>query len=181
MRNTLVRLMEASISEAQRTEQVQEALARNPRQMTMLLARRLDLPEEAVVRAMPEGASVPLDVSRWEQLMAALEALGEVHVIVSNGSTTMETTGRFGGMSSRGGFFNVQSDDLDMHIQRPKVRAAYAVRKASHFDGHETLSVQFFDHTGTAAFKVFLTFGGGEPAAERRGQFEDLIGEFSLG
>ena len=33
------------------------------------------------------------------------------------------------------------------------------MKKPGHMDGIDTLSIQFFDPSGAAAFKVFLTFG----------------------
>ena len=180
MSNMVVGLMETAMREREQTALVREKLARNPRQMTMLLAQQLQVPEEVVVRALPEGTSVELDLARWDKLMAAFAELGEVHVIVSSGAATLESVGVFGGYSSRGGFFNVQSGSLDMHIRQPRIQSAFAVRKPSHFDGHQTLSFQFFDTDGAAAFKVFLTFGGQAHGAEREQQFDAIIQEFGL-
>ena len=66
-----------------------------------------------------------------------------------------------------GWFFNVQTK-LDMHIRWPRLGTAFAVEKPGHLDGVPTLSVQFFDKDGQSAFKVFLSFGGKQPSAERR-------------
>ena len=75
--------------------------------------------------------------------------------------------------------FNVQSNSLDMHIRWPQLGAAFAVEKRSHMnDDVTTLSVQFFDRAGQAAFKVFLNFGG-KPSEERRQQFADLRTRFA--
>jgi putative heme iron utilization protein len=165
----------------QRTDmarQVSEALERNPGAMTMQLARDLGMPEVEVVRALPEGRAVELDVGRWEEIIRSFETLGQVHVIVSNGATTLEAVGQFGGFSTWGDFFNVQTKTLDMHIRWPEVGAAFAVEKRSHMnDEVTTLSVQFFDRAGQAAFKVFLNFGG-KPSEERRRQFAELRERF---
>jgi hypothetical protein len=40
--------------------------------------------------------------------------------------------------------------------------------------------VQFFDPRGSAAFKVFLTFGGADPSGEREQQFATLIDKYAL-
>jgi hypothetical protein len=47
-------------------------------------------------------------------------------------------------------------------------------------DGVNTLSFQFFDTTGAAAYKVFLTFGGNKPSAERQAQFDEIRERFAL-
>jgi putative heme iron utilization protein len=86
---------------------VREALERNPGAMTMQLAHELGVPEAEVVGALPGGRAVELDAGRWEEIVRSFEALGQVHVIVSNGATTIEAVGQFGGFSTWGEFFNV--------------------------------------------------------------------------
>jgi putative hemin transport protein len=67
--------------------------------------------------------------------------------------------GQFGGFSTAGEFFNVQTDSLDLHLRWQQLAAGFAVEKPGHMDGMATYSLQFFDQTGTAALKVFLNFG----------------------
>jgi putative hemin transport protein len=184
---------QAGITPEQR-RRIEEALRANPNQMTLQLARKLDVPEVEVVRAMPAGRAVGLDAGRWEELIRAFEGLGKVHVIVSNGCATCEVVGTFGGFSSWGEFFNVQSKTLDMHIRFQELAAAFAVEKPSHMDSaatpatdgtasvvgtKTTLSIQVYDRRGNAAFKVFLTFGE-VVTAERAAQFEALRERFRL-
>jgi putative heme iron utilization protein len=156
---------------------VAAALDANPNAMTMQLARDLGVPEVEVIRALPDGRAVELDIGRWEDLIRSFELLGAVHVIVSNGAVTLEATGQFGNFSTWGEFFNVQTK-LDMHVRWPRLGAAFALEKPGHLDGVPTLSVQFFDKDGQSAFKVFLTFGGKPPTAERRTQFEAIRAQF---
>jgi putative hemin transport protein len=159
---------------------VGEALERNPGAMTLQLARDLGVPEAEVVRSLPGGRSVELDAARWQEIIGAFEDLGQVHVIVSNGATTLEAVGQFGGFTTWGEFFNVQTSSLDMHIRWPELGSVFAVEKRSHMnDEVTTLSVQFFDRAGQSAFKVFLNFGG-RPSEERRRQFHDLRARFAL-
>jgi putative hemin transport protein len=146
--------------------------------MTLQLARQLGVPEVEVIRVLPDGRAVELDAGRWEELIRALEGLGQVHVIVSNGCVTCEANGQFGGFSTWGEFFNVQSKSLDLHFRHAELAAAFAVEKPGHMDGVNTLSVQFYDRSGAAAFKVFLTFGGQRPPAERVAQFEAIRQRF---
>ena len=142
------------------SERIQAAIRENPSQMTMLLAQQLGVPEVEVVRAFPDDRAVELDAQRWEELIRSLEAFGKVHVIVSNGATTLEANGEFGGFSTTGDFFNVQTASLDMHVRWRQIGAVFAVEKPGHLDGQKTLSFQFFDRSGHSAFKVFLGFGG---------------------
>jgi putative hemin transport protein len=128
--------------------------------MTLQLARDLGVPEVEVIRAFPPDRVTELDIARWEELLRGLEALRLVRVLVSNGATTIEVDGQFGGFSTAGEFFNVQTETLDMHIRWQQLAAVFAVEKPGHMDGAATRSFQFFDQTGAAALKVFLNFGG---------------------
>jgi len=138
---------------------IRAAVAKNPRKMTLQLARELGVPEVEIVRALPDGRSVELDVRRWEDLLRNLETFGGVRILLSNGAATIEVDGQFGGFSTTGEFFNVQTASLDMHIRWQQLAAAFAVEKPGHMDGTTTYSFQFFDQTGSAAFKIFLNFG----------------------
>src|SRR4051812_12535756 len=167
----------------QGSERIQEALRANPRKMTVQLAREVGVPEVQVIRAMPADSVTELDVARWEELVRAFEELGEVHVIVANGSVTLEAFGRFGNFSTFGEgerrYFNVQTKSLDLHIRPAAIGAVFAVRKPGHLDGVETLSVQFYHREGFAAFKVFLTFGGRGAAGEKVLQFVAMCERFA--
>jgi putative hemin transport protein len=154
---------------------VKAALAENPSAMTLQLAKHLSVPEGEVIRAMP--SSVELDVGRWEELFSAFAELGSVTVIVSNGSVTCEVNGAFGGFSTFGEFFNVQTETLDLHVRYEQLGSAFAVEKPGHLNGNPTLSVQFFDKKGDSALKVFLNFGG-KPTKEREEWFKGVKERF---
>lgn len=110
-------------------------------------------------------------------MIQSFDAFGSVRVLVSNGAATIEVDGQFGGFSTAGEFFNVQTDTLDMHIRWQQLSAVFAVEKPGHMDGLATRSFQFFDQSGAAAFKVFLNFGG-PIAPEREALFLELRGRF---
>jgi putative heme iron utilization protein len=144
----------------QTNERIRAAVEKNPRKMTLQLARDLGVPEVEVIRAFPTDRVMELDIARWEELLRSFESLGSLRVLVSNGGATIEANGQFGGFSTAGEFFNVQTESLDMHIRWQQLAAMFAVEKPGHMDGTGTRSFQFFDQTGAAAFKVFLNFGG---------------------
>jgi len=168
------------MTEIERASAIRGAFDRDRKQMVLLLARQLGVPELEVVRALPTELVVELDFAQWEDIIRSFEVLGDVHVIVSNGATTLENVGQFGKFSNAQGFFNVQTKSLDMHIRTQALLAAFAVRKPSHTDGKDALSFQFFDHSGDAAFKVFLTFGGKDPTPERLAQYSEIIQRFKV-
>ncbi len=156
-----------------RPDRVREAVLRNPRKMTLQLARELGVPEVEVLRAFPDDRATELDIGHWEGIVRGFEQLGPVRVLVSNAGATLEVEGAFGGFSTTGEFFNVQTPSLDLHIRWPQLAAAFAVEKPGHMDGITTLSFQFFDQAGASAFKVFLNFGG-RPSPDRERQFRSL-------
>jgi putative hemin transport protein len=164
---------------AEKRAEVEAALREHPTAMTLQLARELGVPEVEVIRAMPDGRSVELDVTRWRELFEAFAYLGQVHVIVSNGSVTCEVVGEFGGFSTSGEFFNVQSPTLDLHIRHDRLGSVFAVEKPGHLNGARTLSVQFYDALGHSALKVFLNFGG-RATAQREEWFRGVREKFAM-
>ena len=147
--------------------------------MTLQVARQFNVPEADVIRALPPERVVELDASRWREIIVRLEQVGTVHVIVSNGATTIEAMGIFGGFSTMGEFFNVQTKSLDLHIRWAELGAVFAVEKPGHLDKQPTKSVQFFDRSGAAAFKVFLNFNR-QIAVPSRDFFDELREQFRL-
>src|SRR6516162_10616186 len=164
-------------SQQAESDRIRAAVEKNPRKMTLQMARELGVPEVEIIRAFPPNRVMELNIARWRELLQSLEAFGSVRVLVSNGATTIEADGQFGGFSTAGEFFNVQTDTLDMHIRWQQLGAVFAVEKPGHMDGAVTRSFQFFDQTGTAAFKVFLNFGG-PINPERETMFNELRKKF---
>jgi putative heme utilization carrier protein HutX len=162
------------------TAEIRTEYEKSPRKMTVQLARELGVAELAVIRALPESLVAELEAGRWEELLRGLEAFGQVHVIVTNGAATLEAFGTFGNFSLFGEYFNVQTKSLDMHIRFQQLAAIFAVEKPGHMDGVNTLSFQFYDRNGAAAFKVFLSFGGKPAPAERYERFAALREQFRV-
>lgn len=154
------------LKQEDRLRSIREAYNSDRSQMTLMLAHKLGVPEVQIMQALTGDTAHELDFSHWEDLIRAFEGLGNVHIIVSNGAATIEVFGRFGKFTNADGFLNVRTKSLDMHIRSWELASVFAFRKPSHLDGHESLSFQFFDRQGNAAFKVFLNFGGKEPSAE---------------
>ncbi len=160
-----------------RRDEIRAALAADPMEMTLQVAKRLGVPEVDVIRELPDGRSVELDAARWEEVLRALEGCGQVHVIVSNTTVTCEVTGTFGGFSTWGEFFNVQSGSLDLHIRWKRIATIWAIEKPSHTDGTRTLSIQLYDTDGAAALKAFIVFAG-KPSEKRQALFTSFKERF---
>ncbi len=60
----------------EQAERIRSAVEKNPRRMTLQLARDLGVPEVEVIRAFPADRVTELDIARWEELLCRLEALG---------------------------------------------------------------------------------------------------------
>lgn len=163
----------------QRAQRIAAAVRRAPAKMTLQMAQELGVAECEIIRALPDGRAVELDVARWEEIFQGFADLGAMHVIVSNGAATIEAVGEFGGFSTWNEFFNVQTKSLDMHIRHPQLGAAFAVEKPSHMNGVKTFSIQFFDKAGAAALKVFFNFGDKAPP-DREARFQDMRQRFRL-
>ena len=50
-------------------EEIRAFILENPNQMTMLLAKKFNVPEAEIIRAFPENRAVELDPARWEELI----------------------------------------------------------------------------------------------------------------
>jgi putative heme iron utilization protein len=166
------------MTQEERRIAIREAYNSDRSQMTLMLAHKLQITEVEILRALDGDSAHELDFSRWEEIVRAFEPLGKVHVIVSNGATTIEVHGQFGKFTNAQGFLNVRTQSLDMHIRGWELASVFAFRKPSHLDGHESLSFQFFDQRGNSAFKVFLNFGGKDPSPELVETYESLIQQF---
>ena len=167
------------LTQDERLVAIREAYHTDRSQMTMMLAHQLRVQEVEILRALEGDTARELDGSRWEEIIRDFEPLGNVTVIVSNGASTIEVFGQFGKFSNKEGFLNVRTDSLDMHIRGWELASVFAFRKPSHLDKHESLSFQFFDRRGSAAFKVFLNFGGSDPAPELVEKYNALIEKFA--
>lgn len=166
------------LTQDERLGAIREAYNADRSQMTLMLAYQLRVPEVDILRALEGDTARKLDGSRWEEIIRAFEPLGEVTVIVSNGATTVEVFGQFGKFFNKDGFLNIRTETLDMHIRGWELASVFAFRKPSHLDKHESLSFQFFDRRGNAAFKVFLNFGGSEPTPDLVEKYNELIEKF---
>jgi putative hemin transport protein len=150
--------------------------------MTMMAARKYDVPEQAVVEALLEDRDWPivrLRAGAFRELMDALPGLGTMRVFVRSRAAVIEAVGTFGGFSETGPFFNVQTETLDMHILAAEIGAIFAVEKWGHDTNFVTHSFQFFDHDGNAAFKAFLWEDFPKVPSGRIEAFRALTRQFS--
>jgi len=178
--NTPLIEVPADASRADRLDAARQSYERDRSQMTSILAKQYDLTEAEIVSILPPEQVTPLDASQWEAILRGLEEVGNVHVIMSNRSGVLEVFGQFGNFSQTGPFFNVQTKSIDMHLRYETLAQIFAIEKPGHMDGVSTISIQFFNDEGSAAFKVFFTFGGKAPSADRRAQWEAIRARYRM-
>jgi putative heme degradation protein len=167
-------------AKAEVTESILAYFREDRSRMTMMAARKFDVPEQAVVEALlDDWPIVRLRPDAFRDLMEALPSLGTMRVFVRSRAAVIESVGTFGGFSETGPFFNVQTDTLDMHILHAEIGAIFAVEKMGHDSPFATHSFQFFDHAGNAAFKAFLWENFPEVPVPRIEAFRDLARRFS--
>lgn len=147
--------------------------------MTMMAARRFQVPERVVLDSLTgDWPVVRLREGVFRELMDELPGLGLARVFVRSRAAVIESVGTFGGYSDAGPFFNVQTDTLDMHILHAEIASVYSVVKDGHDAAGVTHSFQFFDHVGDAAFKVYLWENFPDVPAARVEAFQGLTLRF---
>jgi putative hemin transport protein len=155
---------------------------RDRSRMTMLAARKFNVPEQTVIevlRRQPEWPIARLREGVFRDLMDALPSLGLMRVFVRSHAAVIESVGTFGGYSETGPFFNVQTESLDMHILHAEIGAIYAIQKQGHDTEIATHSFQLFDHSGEAAFKAFLWEEFPKVPLARISAFQELASRLS--
>ena len=115
---------EPKTSDATLHESIRAYFRDDRSRMTMMAARKFDVPEQAVVEALVgHWPIVRLRDGVFREVMEALPALGTMRVFVRSRAAVIESVGDFGGFSETGPFFNVQTDTLDMHILHAEIGA----------------------------------------------------------
>jgi putative hemin transport protein len=143
--------------------------------MTLMAARKFAVSERSVVESLVGvWPIVRLRDGSFREVVEALPGFGPMRVFVRSKAAIMEVVGTFGGYSETGPFFNVQTDELDMHIFPAEIAVIFAVEKRGHDSDHVTHSFLFFDRKGDAAFKAFLWDGYPEVPTARIEAFHAL-------
>lgn len=102
---------------------------------------------------------------RWAEMIQAMPGLGNVMTLTRNEYAVHEKVGRFEkvSVSENGGL--VLGTDIDLRLSFSRWRHGYAV--ADERNGTVRHSLQFFDATGTAVFKIHLRENSDLAAFER--------------
>jgi putative hemin transport protein len=137
-------------------EQIRRERADNPKMRERDLAAKLGISEAELVAAYCGDSALRIE-PRVNDLLAGLEAVGEVMALTRNDSAVHEKIGVYDKVVTGEQSAMVLGADIDLRIF-PKVWAhGFAVEKR---DGDDIRrSLQFFDATGEAVHKVHLRAG----------------------
>jgi len=66
------------------TERIRAAVEKNPRKMTLQMARDLGVPEVEVIRAFPADRVMELDIARWQELLENFRSCPAMFAVLSS-------------------------------------------------------------------------------------------------
>jgi putative heme utilization carrier protein HutX len=132
-----------------------ERLSRNADGILEQIARDYGTSTFEVVRALPAEHCTVVPGSRFEEILHALTEWGEVLFIVHTPDIVLECAGRVPPGSFGRGYFNLHGDSpIGGHIKAENCANIAFVSRP--FMGRPSCSLQFFNRTGEAMFKVFV-------------------------
>jgi putative hemin transport protein len=131
-----------------------ELLESEPRTRTRDAAAKIGVSEAQLV-AVKCGAGARRLEADWGAFLARLEPLGEVMALTRNNSIVSEKIGRYRNVEMFGHVGQVLDTGIDLRVFPGRWRHAFAVAEESR--GGVRRSLQFFDASGGAIHKVFLT------------------------
>jgi putative heme utilization carrier protein HutX len=134
---------------------VRERLAAKPDGVIEALAREVGLPTQVVLEATPEAERIFVSPNAFETLWRELAGWGEVLFIVHTPDIVLECEGSLPIGTFGAGYYNIHGDSpIGGHIRAENCRAIYIVDRQFH--GRRSCSVQFFNASSEAMFKVFV-------------------------
>jgi putative heme utilization carrier protein HutX len=119
------------------------------------IAREYAVSTFEVVRALPNEHRTIVPGAQFEDILRALTEWGEVLFIVHTPDIVLECAGKIPPGSNARGYFNLHGDSpIGGHIKAGNcAHIAFVTRP---FMGRASCSLQFFNGTGEAMFKVFV-------------------------
>ncbi|MEO2038955.1 MAG: ChuX/HutX family heme-like substrate-binding protein [Martelella sp.] len=135
-------------------EQIREFRSQNPKMRERDIATRLGISEAALVAA-EVGLTATRIAPEPSHLLDHAESFGEIMALSRNESAVHEKIGVFENIKNGKKAAIVLGENIDLRIFPNRWVHAFAVTKTDD-NGAEKLSLQYFDMTGTAVFKLHL-------------------------
>ncbi|MGD9805763.1 MAG: heme utilization cystosolic carrier protein HutX [Hyphomicrobiaceae bacterium] len=144
-----------SVASASDGTSLAERLAENPDGVLERIAAEHGVSTRDVVAALPEAHQSFIAGDRFQEVMTALEAWGEVLFIVHTPDIVLECVGRIPPGTIGRGYYNLHGDSpIGGHIRYESCDSIAFVSRP--FMGRQSCSIQFFNAAGEAMFKVFV-------------------------
>jgi putative heme utilization carrier protein HutX len=144
--------MSATVPERQ---PLAERLRQNPDGVLEQIARDYSVSTFDVLSALPEEHRTILPGARFEDILAAVTEWGEVLFIVHTPDIVLECAGKVPPGTFGRGYFNMHGDSpIGGHIKAENCRHIAFVSRP--FMGRPSRSLQFFNASGEAMFKIFV-------------------------
>jgi putative heme utilization carrier protein HutX len=144
-----------SVAPASGAAALAERLAKNPDGVLERIAVEHGVSTRDVVAALPAAHQTFVAGDRFQDVMSDLEGWGEVLFIVHTPDIVLECVGRIPNGTIGRGYFNLHGDSpIGGHIRYEACASIAFVSRP--FMGRQSCSIQFFNGTGEAMFKVFV-------------------------
>ncbi|MFT3952931.1 MAG: heme utilization cystosolic carrier protein HutX [Piscinibacter sp.] len=131
------------------------ALAAKPDGVIENVAREHGVPVRDVLAMLPPGESVAAPATAFEDVWNDVTGWGEILFIVNTPDIVLECHGKLVPGSSGHGWFNVHGDSpIGGHIKASNCSEVCFVDRK--FDGRRSMSIEFYNQTGDAMFKIFV-------------------------
>lgn len=159
--------------------QIKEKIESDPSAMPAMLAATLQIPEGAVVRALPESMRTFFDPGHFDRIWEAMTAWERTTFICQTPGAVVEVKGKLPKGRHGHGYFNLMEKDnpLGGHLKVELLGGICFLEKP--FFGLQSLSVQFYDKTGNHMFAVYAGREKRELISSVKQGFYDLKNELN--
>ncbi len=159
-------MTDALTSEVSARPSLRERLAKNADGILEQIARDYGVSTFEAVEALPDAHRQIISGGEFERVLVALTTWGPVVFIVHTPDIVLECEGPIPPGTFGRGYFNLHGDSpIGGHIKAENCKNIVFVMRP--FMGRESRSIQFFNATGEAIFKIFV----------RRDEARELVGE----
>lgn len=145
----------AALESDERLARLRDRLSR-PHQGTLeSLAAKYGLTLSQATECLPAGNRTHFPGSRMVEILGELADWGEVLLLINNDDGVFECKGTIPRGSLGHGYYNLGGGSpISGHLRYEACRDIYCVRRS--FKKKDTCSIQFFNQSGAAMFKIFL-------------------------
>lgn len=145
----------ATVPAADLHDRILDALAKKPDGIIENIAREVGASTLQVLQALPDGQCVLIAGDTFDEVWEDMTGWGEILFIVATADIVLEAKGALVPGSHAQGYFNIHGDSpIGGHINASACLSIGFVDRTFH--GRRSCSVQFFNASGEAMFKVFV-------------------------